>query len=199
MCLLKVTTNQNKARGEKPVNQCQPNSPGSSSWPLPPLAPLWGFPPSRRGVCRRQSLPTSHPSEVPAARGWWTCLLPTKQRRQERTQREEVPYLITQTQLTDCCTAKKKNNQESNLTRRGRLLQFIYACIFIINSPQAMDCETLSRRPSPRSLYRTHYTTNCFKVSQFDLRTSINTPQRQMWENYFYGSKNLGYALKGQS
>lgn len=71
-----------KQAGERrpSISVSRTHSPGSSSWPLPPLAPLWGFPPSRRGACRRRSLPTSRPSEVPAARGWWTCLLPTRTR-----------------------------------------------------------------------------------------------------------------------
>lgn len=56
--------------GAVPVSQCHVHSPGSSSWLLPPLALLWGFPPSQRGVCTRRSLRTSPPSEVRAARGW---------------------------------------------------------------------------------------------------------------------------------
>lgn len=58
---------------QKPVNH-RFGSPGSSSWPLPPLAQLGGFLPSRRGVCTTPSLRTSRPSAGPAARGWWKSL-----------------------------------------------------------------------------------------------------------------------------
>lgn len=58
---------------QKPVNHGA-RSPGSSSWPLPPPALLWGFLPSRRGVCTTPSLQTSRPSEVPAVCGWWRHL-----------------------------------------------------------------------------------------------------------------------------
>lgn len=90
------------------IRACQsiiePHSPGSSSWPLPLPAPLWGFPPSQRGACTTPSLQTSHPSEVPATRGWRTRLRHKAEdrgkggggRQTERTEEEGVPHLIRQ-------------------------------------------------------------------------------------------------------
>lgn len=49
------------------------------------------------------------------------------------------------------------------------------------NRMAKVELQKLNVPPPPLVfLYRTHYTTKCSKVSQFDLRTSINMLQKQM-------------------